>query len=335
MRLKNSIKNILNEYPQIVGHKYEIIESSAFIALDDCFRFLNHLGDNSIDAIVTDPPYGVKEYDLEQIEKMKQGNGGVWRMPPSFDGNTRSPLPRFTALSTKERKYLREYFYEFGQLVGKKLKPGGHIFIASNSFLSLHVFSALENEKLEFRGEVVRLVRTMRGGDRPKNFEKAFPDVCSLPRGCYEPWGLFRKPLPPKMTVGECLKEFGTGGLRRISDDKPFEDVIHDQRTPQVEKKIAKHPSLKPQKFLRKLVYSALPTGQGVIVDPFMGSGSTIAAALAVGYEAIGVEKNYEYFKLAIESIVELSSLYREPLLEKHNKSLRPTAVPLALHSGS
>jgi site-specific DNA-methyltransferase (adenine-specific) len=29
-------------------------------------------------AIVTDPPYGVKEYDFDQLEKKDNGNGGIW-----------------------------------------------------------------------------------------------------------------------------------------------------------------------------------------------------------------------------------------------------------------
>jgi len=49
--------------------------------------------------------------------------------------------------------------------------------------------------------------------------------------------------------------------------------------------------------------------GSGIVVDPFMGSGSTIAAAAAVGYEAIGVERYKNYFdasKLAIPKLAEL-----------------------------
>jgi len=45
------------------------------------------------------------------------------------------------------------------------------------------------------------------------------------------------------------------------------------------ERKIAPHPSLKPQAFMRQLVRAALPLGRGVILDPFMGAGSTVAAA--------------------------------------------------------
>ena len=41
-----------------------------------------------------------------------------------------------------------------------------------------------------------------------------------------------------------------------------------------------------------------------------MGSGSTIAAAEAVGYDSVGVELDEEYFKLAERSIPRLAALY-------------------------
>jgi site-specific DNA-methyltransferase (adenine-specific) len=97
----------------------------------------------SIHAIVTDPPYGVKEYEPEQLEKMSNGNGGVWRIPPSFDGHTRSPLPRFTALNLKERQKVQQYFFDWAVLALRILKPGGHIILASNTFLSQIVFTAV------------------------------------------------------------------------------------------------------------------------------------------------------------------------------------------------
>lgn len=288
---------------------HKIINDKALIINADSFHLLKSIPDNSIHAVVTDPPYGVKEYDLEELDKMKKGNGGIWRLPPSYDGTVRSPLPRFTALSEKERDRLKQYFSELGNLLGDKLLPGGHLFIASNSFMSLCVFSAITNKNLEYRGDVIRLVRTLRGGDKPKNYETEFPDVCSLARGCYEPWGIFRKPLPAKMTIGECLKKYSTGGIRRISEDKPFEDVIFDGRTPMLERKIVNHPSLKPQKFMRQIVHSALPMGEGVILDPFMGGGSTIAAALALGYNSIGIERDIEYYQTGGDAIEKLKNI--------------------------
>jgi site-specific DNA-methyltransferase (adenine-specific) len=292
-------------------YRLKVIGRSGVIHAD-CFEWLSLLPENSLHAIVTDPPYGVKEYDLDQIEKRANGNGGIWRIPPSFDGHTRSPLPRFTALNQKERKQLKTFFVEWARVAVHALRPGGHVFIASNTFLSQLVFSALVEGGLEFRGEVIRLVRTLRGGDRPKNAEEEFPEVSSLPRGCYEPWGILRKPLLPKMKVSDCLREFQTGGLRRTPDGKPFSDVILSGRTPQQEKQIAPHPSLKPQAFLRQIVHTSLPLGTGVIADPFAGSGSTIAAAEAVGLSAIGAERYLDYYKMSVEAIPRLAALKAE-----------------------
>jgi len=260
-------------------------------------------------AIVTDPPYGLKEFDFEQLEKKSNKKGGIWRIPPAFDGHERSALPRFTALSTKEIGDLKGFFAQWSQLIFRVLKPGGHVFVASNSFLSQSVFNAIASSGLEFRGELIRLVRTLRGGDRPKNAETEFSDVSTLPRGCFEPWGIFRKPLPKKMTVSECLRVHQTGGLRRAMNGNPLNDVIQSTRTSKEERTIADHPSLKPQQFLRQIVYSALPLGEGVILDPFAGSGSTVAAAEAIGYNAIGIERYTPYYQMAIHAIPQLASL--------------------------
>jgi site-specific DNA-methyltransferase (adenine-specific) len=307
-----SSKLIKSEIPAItqltLDYKFAQIGQS-HIVLADCLEWLNRIPENSVHAVVTDPPYGIKEYEFEQIEKRSQGNGGIWRIPPSFDGSTRSPLPRFTALDQKEREIVRQFFTTWGKSVKHALRPGGHILVASNAFLSQLVFSALIESGLEFRGEVIRLVRTLRGGDRPKNAEQEFPGVSSMPRGCYEPWGIFRKPMLAGMKVSDCLRTFQTGGLRRTPDDKPFGDVIESERTPQHEKAIANHPSLKPQSFLRQIVHASLPLGEGLIVDPFMGSGSTIAAAEALGLAAIGIERFEDYFNMSMGAIPQLAKI--------------------------
>ena len=61
------------------------------------------------------------------------------------------------------------------------------------------------------------------------------------------------------------------------------------------------------QALLRELVYAVLPLGKGIVVDPFMGSGSTVAAAEALGIHCIGIETNIEYFHAAKKSIGRLS----------------------------
>lgn len=274
---------------------------------DDCFRWLAQQEDKSIHAVVTDPPYGVVEYAEPQIRKLREGRGGVWRIPPSFDGHQRSPLPRFTTLSAEDKLGLHAFFRKLGALLARKVVPGGNIIVASNPLLSHIVTSAMAESGLEPRGYVCRLVMTMRGGDRPKNAHDEFPDVSVMPRSQWEPWVLLRR--TPDGRIQDNLREWGTGGFRRISGDRPFGDVIKSTPTPKREKDIAPHPSLKPQEFLRQIVRASLPLGRGLILDPFAGSGSTLAAANAVGYQSIGVEADAHFVRLAEAALPQLSAV--------------------------
>ena len=148
---------------------------------------------------------------------------------------------------------------------------------------------------------------TMRGGDRPKNAHYEFDAVSVMPRSMWEPWVILRRPIQGR--VQDNLRKWKTGGFQRPSADQPFGDVIRSNPTPKAERKIAPHPSLKPQEFLRKVVRAALPLGTGVILDPFAGSGSTLAAAEAIGYSSIGLEKDRAYFKMAEKAIPALANL--------------------------
>ena len=271
----------------------------------DCFDWLEQREDSSVHAVVTDPPYGLHEYTQEQQAKLRRGKGGVWRIPPSFDGHRRSPLPRFTTLTTKQRNDIRTFFFVWSRLLLPKLVPGANVVVASNPLLSHLVSAALEEAGLERRGEVVRLTMTMRGGDRPKAAHNEFPEVSVMPRSMWEPWVVYRKPLDGR--VQDNLRKWGTGGFRRPHRDRPFGDVINSSPTRRAERVLAPHPSLKPQAFLRTLVLSVLPLGEGLILDPFAGAGSTLAAAEAVGYPSIGVEKDKVYFEMAREAIPRLT----------------------------
>lgn len=270
----------------------------------DALEWLSAVPRCSIHAIVTDPPYGLIEYDQEHLEKLRNGGAGVWRIPPSFDGNKRSPLPRFTVLSESEVKRLYNFFSAFAYCSLRALVPGAHVFVASNPLLSSITFHALQRAGLEKRGEVIRLVQTLRGGDRPKGAEHEFPEVSVMPRSCWEPWGVFRKPMDG--TVADCLRRWGTGALRRPSPSEPLKDVIPCSPARGLEKQIAPHPTLKPQRFLRKLVRASLPLGIGIVYDPFCGSGSTLAAAERLGYYSVGTDRDEEYVRMGCEAFQRL-----------------------------
>ena len=275
----------------------------------DCFEWLRNCPRYSIHAVCTDPPYGILEFTEKELTKLRAGRGGVWRLPPKVGGSHRDPLPRFTILTDEQKQHLRDYFRDWGKLLMNVLVPGAHVCVAGHPILQHHVQGAMTEAGYEVRPAIMRLYYSFRGGDRPKNAEAEFPEVCVSPKGAYEPWMLFRKPIEAK-TVAENLRRWKTGALRRLSTDKPLPDAILSGRTPKREEAISDHPCLKPQHFMRIIVRALLPLGEGTILDPFMGSGSTIAAAEAVGYHSTGLELDAEYFRLAQKAIPRLAGLY-------------------------
>lgn len=292
---------------RLAGPAGRLVAPGAALVHADAFAWLEGLPDRSIHAVVTDPPYGGAEYDEQDLAKLRRGRGGKWRIPPALDGVRRRPVPRFTVLDERDLRVLEDRFLRLARALARVLVPGAHVLVASQPLVSTRVFAALAQGGLEPRGAVIRTVQTLRGGDRPKGAHGEFPDVTVLPRSCWEPWGLFRAPC--EGTVAGNLRRWGTGGLRRTSPDQPFRDLVPDAPTRPAEKRLADHPSLKPQRFLRHVVRAMLPVGRGVVVDPFAGSGSTVAAAAAVGYASIGVERDPAYFALACEAFARLRAV--------------------------
>jgi len=211
-------------------------------------------------------------------------------------------------LTPEQLEEIRSFFFLWARLLTPKLVPGAQVVVASNPLVSYIVSSALADAGLERRGEIIRLTMTMRGGDRPKDAHTEFAGVSVMPRSMWEPWVVFRKPVEGR--IQDNLRKWKTGGFRRPSKDKPFGDVIESAPTRKSERSMAPHPSLKPQAFLRELVRAVLPLGEGVILDPFAGAGSTLAAAEAVGYASIGVEKDEHYFNMACEAVPKLASYH-------------------------
>lgn len=276
---------------------------------DDCFAWLAARAPSSVHAVLTDPPYGVKEFEPDQVTKLRVGRGGLWRVPPTLGGRRRNPLPRFTVLDDDDRRALEDHFARWGALLHPAMVPGGHALVAANVLLAARVQLAMERAGFEYRGAFQRLYRGLRGGDRPKGAEGDWPEVMVTPRGAHEPWLLFRKPLQPGLTVAQNLSRWKAGALRRPHADAPMTDVVISERTPLAERRVGGHPTTKPQSFLRPMARMLLPLGEGVLLDPFAGSGSTLAAATAVGVESVGVERDPEFAARAREAIPALAAL--------------------------
>jgi hypothetical protein len=273
----------------------------------DAFEWLAKRRPRSVHAVVTDPPFGLREYLPEELKHRAKGRRGVWRLPQSFDGCKRMPVPRFTVLGDRDIESLIAFHTALAKGLHRVLVPGAHVILASQNLLAHIPLTAFGEAGFEIRGQIARVVKTLRGGDRPKGGHREYPDVSVVARSMWEPWLVFRKPC--EGTVRENLSKWSTGGLRRPCTDRPFSDLIMSRPASKAERSIAPHPSLKPQGFMRQIVRASLPLGKGVILDPFMGSGSTVAGAAAIGLRSIGLEIDAKFFAMASRAVPKLAEL--------------------------
>jgi tRNA G10 N-methylase Trm11 len=131
--------------------------------------WLAHRKPRSIHAVVTDPPYGVVEYTTREQQQLRKGKG-IWRLPQAYDGAARNAVPRFTVLSASQHREIHKFQRDFSSALFPTLVPGAHVFVASNTLFSHLVAEGFIESGFELRGQVARLVRTLRGGDRPKEY---------------------------------------------------------------------------------------------------------------------------------------------------------------------
>ena len=181
--------------------------------------------ENSIHAIVTDPLFGLIEYTGKHMEQMRAGRGGVWRLPPVLNGSVRKLPAALYCTFGKRAEEHQGIFRGMGTSALKVLVPGAHLFIASNPLLTPYLAFGLINAGFERRGEIIRLVRTLRGGDLPKLAEREYGNISVIPRSCYEPWGLVPKAYFGEKSFAESQKVGNRWFLRRTPDSKPFPDV--------------------------------------------------------------------------------------------------------------
>ena len=133
-----------------------------------------------------------------------------------------------------------------------------------------------------------------------------------------EPITMARKPLSG--TVAANVLEHGTGAINvnscRVEGDRWPSNLLHDgshepvsllsdasrffytAKATRAEREGVTHPTVKPLDLMAYLCRLVTPPG-GIVLDPFMGSGTTIKAAISEGFSAIGIERDPAYFAMA------------------------------------
>jgi site-specific DNA-methyltransferase (adenine-specific) len=306
---------------------YEDATKSWRLVEGDALAVLAGLPEHSVDAVVTDPPYGIRIA------------GEAW------DGTAIRRAPGAEGLGPGEA--FERWTQAWAEHCHRVLKPGGHL-LAFGSPRTFHrLVAGIEDAGLEVRDQILWL------------YGQGMPKSRRLPGGlgttlkpAYEPILLARKPICGR-TI-ENIETFGTGALNidatRIAsttrsegywpadvalshspdcpvglldgdragpsrlfycakatrlereagcDELPLRSIqlyTGKRQSPRLVRNL--HPTVKPVELMRWLVRLVAPPG-GVVVDPFCGSGSTGIAAVLEGRQFLGVEREPAYVEIA------------------------------------
>lgn len=99
----------------------------------------------------------------------------------------------------------------------------------------------------------------------------------------------------PKELFG--IRESSSGGASRFFYCAKTSPSERSEGMPEGQRNI--HPTIKPLALMQYLIKLVMPPKDGLLLDPFAGSGSTIVAAKRLGFQSIGIEKSEEYATIA------------------------------------
>ena len=272
---------------------YTLINQDSLIKLD---TFV----DNSIDAIITDPPYGIthldKEFDKQTLDNTAK-SGGI------FAGMTMGGMK----FDNNQNKSTCEFLLPFFQKSLRVLKPGAFCIVFSQGRLVAGVMNALIEAGFEIREQMFWRKPSAKPNQQTpwkKNSKnKDFTDrVIFGPGKVIEPFIIAQKPI--EGSYSENYLKYHTGLVNKeLATTTVFEEAAPSKD----EKQGLQHPTIKPIKLMERIIETFTEENQTVL-DIFNGSGSTGIAALNKNRNYIGIELNKQYYKESLKRFATINS---------------------------
>jgi len=222
----------------------------------DSYKLIKKFPDNSIDLILTDPPYNLSKYSTGNIKLS-------WRKEINND------LAEWDKKEFTPSDWVREF--------KRVLKPTGNIFVFTSYNLIGKWHEAFDSEFDTFQFMVWHKTNPV-----PKIHKAGFLNSCELI---------------------VCL--WNKGHIWNFGKQNEMHNFIETPICMGAERlKNPFHPTQKPLRVLRKLIEVASNEGD-VVLDPFMGVGSTGVACKELGRKFIGIELDKKFFEAGKKRIGE------------------------------
>lgn len=234
---------------------------------DDCFNILPKIQENSVDCIITDPPYFLSNNGITcKSGKMVSVNKGRWDKRKGFD-----EVYNFN-LGWIEESY-------------RILKEGGTLWV-SGTYHNIYTIGSIIDSIEDFR--ILNNITWVKPSPPPNLSCRFFTHSTETVL-----W--IRKGKKSKHTFDYDL-------MKKTNNGKQMKDVWTIGRPKKIEKEFGKHPTQKPEEIIERMILSSTKEND-LILDMFNGVGTTGVVSIRNNRKYIGIELEKDYFNISKKRI--------------------------------
>lgn len=242
-------------------------EEGVMLLHADTFKMMDQIKEESIDMIFADPPYFLS-------------NGGI----SNSGGNVVSvDKGDWDKISSLEEKH--EFNRRWIRLARSILKPNGTIWISGSLHNIYSVGMALEQEGFKILNNITWQKTNPAPNLSCRYFTHSTETILWARKNDKNAKHYYNYDLMKEINGGKQMKDVWTGTLTR-----------------QVEKWAGKHPTQKPEYLLERILLASTKEGD-LVLDPFIGSGTTAVVAKRLNRRCIGIDAEQEYLDIAIKRL--------------------------------
>ena len=319
VRAINIVKKPILEYPLLVKEGCAAVEEFIIteeikkerklplnqVILGDAIQELRKLPDESCDIVVADPPYNIGKDFGNNIDKREIGEYVAW-CKIWINESIRALKPNgtmfiygfseilaFLSIEIPIQKRWLIWHYTNKNVASLNFWQRSHEAIIC-AWKNKPIFNRDEVREPYTEGFLNGAAGKVRKGTLGRFSGKGMETVYNAHKGGALPRDVIKIPA----LAG------GAGMVERWFLCKTCDCVYEPRQLKNHEgHEIMKHPTQKPYELSKKLIKSAMPKKNGVVLVPFVGTGSECAAAKELGQSYIGFEINPDYVRLAEKMI--------------------------------
>lgn len=256
-----------------ISRKYSLGEQDSLVnnlVLGNSLEILKKIPDKSIDACITDPPYNIEGSRNKEIGWYK--SNPLWKEEKGFN-KISEKWDKFTSSSYED------FTYNWLREIRRIVKENGNVAIFGSYHNIFKIGYILE--QLDFR--IINSIVWYKRNAFPNITQRMFCESTE-----YIIWAVNNNSKKAKNWTFDYQK------MKELNNGKQMRNMWDITSTPISEKKQGKHPSQKPLQVLDRLIL-AFTNENEIIVDPFLGSGTTALSALNNKRRYLGIDSNLDY----------------------------------------